>query len=603
MLPGLAELWAETLGDPRVTVAVLDGPVDLSHPCFEGADLTVLPTLVPAVAGDAAATEHGTFVASLLFGRHQSPVAGVAPECRGLIAPIFGDGGGGAVKAATQTDLARAITQAVTSGAKIINLSGGELAWSAEMAWPLADAVKLCEAEGALLVAAAGNDGCRCVHVPAAAKSVLVVGAMDARGAPLPFSNHGEDYHDHGILAPGEDIEGAVPGGGTARRRGTSYAAPIVSGVVALLLSREMRRGRGTSPREIFEALLESAITCEAQPADECDRLFRGRLDVTGAIRWLDAKAGQTMTATEQTVEAAGISASSGPAPQRPRAGASAAHRGVHPADCGCGCGGGQSPLVFAIGTLGFDFGTEGVRDIFNQSSPNWLLDGLNLKAYLTQNPTDAASIVWTLSIESYPVYAIRPSGPFAEQIYETLVEFIGDADHRVSVPARKTGAVVELISGQVLPVIEPELAGLNSWTTAALVESLRTSPPEPPGPLGVNHRIVEAELANYLDRVYFEMRNVGEAPQHRALNFSATNAYETYRVFFEATRLGMKLERVDVERSPLCRPESDCWDVKLTFFDPLARRRRARQIFRFTVDVSDVEPVLIGNTRSWQVR
>jgi cyanobactin maturation PatA/PatG family protease len=211
------------------------------------------------------------------------------------------------------------------------------------------------------------------------------------------------------------------------------------------------------------------------------------------------------------------------------------------------------------------------------------------------------------LSIESYPVYAIQPSGPYAEDVYQTLVEFIGEqtAELRVSVPARKTGASVRLLSGQELPVIEPELSGMKSWTTQALIEALREVPvpADTPDRFEFNYRLAEAELANYLQRIYFELRNAGDSPQDRALNFSATNAYETSRVFLEATRLGLRIERVDVERSPLCRPESDCWDVKLTFFDALDRHKKARQAFRFTVDVSEVEPVLLGETRSWFVR
>ncbi|NER95556.1 MAG: hypothetical protein F6J86_17225 [Symploca sp. SIO1B1] len=58
----------------------------------------------------------------------------------------------------------------------------------------------------------------------------------------------------------------------------------------------------------------------------------------------------------------------------------------------------------------------------------------------------------------------------------------------------------------------------------------------------------------------------------------------------------------MEVEKSPLCRPESDCWDVKLTFFDPSHRTQRARKVYRFTVDVSDVVSVTIGRVHSWVV-
>src|SRR5262245_27691137 len=86
---GLADLWRETRGDPRVTIAVLDGPVDRSHLSLSSANLTVIPTLVPACARTGPATCHGTHVASVLFGQPETPVVGIAPRCHGLIVPIF----------------------------------------------------------------------------------------------------------------------------------------------------------------------------------------------------------------------------------------------------------------------------------------------------------------------------------------------------------------------------------------------------------------------------------------------------------------------------------------------------------------------------------
>ena len=92
-------------------------------------------------------------------------------------------------------------------------------------------------------VAAAGNNGCDCLHVPAALPAVLAVGAMDAHGHPLEFSNWGKAYQTQGILAPGKDITGAKSGGGTVQLSGTSFATPIVAGVAALLLSLQVQRG------------------------------------------------------------------------------------------------------------------------------------------------------------------------------------------------------------------------------------------------------------------------------------------------------------------------------------------------------------------------
>lgn len=114
-LPGLKSLWDESLGTPGICIAILDGPVDQSHPCFEGVNLTRLQTLVSGVADRGSASQHGTHVASIIFGQHDSPVRGIAPNCRGLIVPVFSDGRDG-LAPCSQIDLARAITQAVEGG-------------------------------------------------------------------------------------------------------------------------------------------------------------------------------------------------------------------------------------------------------------------------------------------------------------------------------------------------------------------------------------------------------------------------------------------------------------------------------------------------------
>jgi hypothetical protein len=62
----------------------------------------------------------------------------------------------------------------------------------------LSDAVRRAAAEGALIVAVVGNDGCACLHVPGALPTVLAVGAMDRTGRPIPSSNWGEAYRTNG---------------------------------------------------------------------------------------------------------------------------------------------------------------------------------------------------------------------------------------------------------------------------------------------------------------------------------------------------------------------------------------------------------------------
>jgi subtilisin family serine protease len=189
VLTGLGPGQSAMLGDPGICVAVLDGPVDLSHPCFAGANVRRLDTLVQDPAGPGPMSVHGTHVTSLIFGQPGSPVTGIAPRCRGLIAPVFRDFD---ERRLSQLDLARAIEQAVQEGAHVINISGGQQAPEGQAEGMLERALRLCEDNNVLVVAAVGNDGCPCLHVPAAVPSVLGAGALGADGKPLETSNWGE---------------------------------------------------------------------------------------------------------------------------------------------------------------------------------------------------------------------------------------------------------------------------------------------------------------------------------------------------------------------------------------------------------------------------
>lgn len=310
------------LGDPAVCIAVLDGPVDLSHPCFEGADLTRLDTLVAEPAGNGPMSLHGTHVASLLFGRPDGPYAGIAPRCRGLVLPVFTDAGEGRVP---QLDLARAVERAVQEGAHIINISGGEAGTDAQPDPMLERALRLCDENGVLVVAAVGNDGCDCAQVPASVPTVLAVGAAGPDGEPLDISNWGSAYATHGVLAPGSDIEGAAPGGGGAALTGSSFATPLVAGVAALLVAAQVRAGRPPDPRAARRALLRGARSVPCAPADapECRRRLVGHLDAARAYELITrgdltdrpATAGTTADGTRRTTLPPEVGAAAAGAP------------------------------------------------------------------------------------------------------------------------------------------------------------------------------------------------------------------------------------------------------------------------------------------------
>src|SRR5262249_32042699 len=210
--------------------------------------------------------------------------------------------------------------------------------------------------------------------------------------------------------------------------------------------------------------------------------------------------------------------------------------------------------------------------------------------------------------LDATPIYAIRPDGGFAGEAYERLRQFLREqlteGVERISVPGWIVGSV-RLFTGQVVPVIHPVLRGMYSWTTRALVAAVCGKPPPTDAPQKDkdDYDQMTRGVETFLTRVYDELRNLGVTPQDRARNYSATNALLVAEVFKDAIKEQMQLDTIDVERSPICRPDSDCWDVKLTFFDPNKVFERARKVYRFTADVSDVVPVMVGGVRSWFVR
>ncbi|MDY6784475.1 MAG: PatA/PatG family cyanobactin maturation protease [Cyanobacteriota bacterium] len=633
---------------PEVCIAILDGPVDCTHPCFQGANLTTLPTLVPeSIRQDGAMSGHGTHVASIIFGQPESDISGIAPQCRGLLIPIFPDDR----CSATQLDMARAIEQAANAGAHVINISGGQLTDFGEAEGWLENAIRLCQERNVLLVAAAGNDGCECLHVPAALPAALAVGAMDVQGRPLDFSNWGAKYQAQGILAPGEQILGAKPGGGTERLNGTSFAAPIISGAAALLLSLQVERGETPDPARVRQVLLQSALPCNVDLPADTQRCLAGKLNLAGAITLLT---GGNMSQQPETVTA-GVEPSGGcgcggsvsapdlaqpqeerqPGAAEPRSEAVATPSTAVPPSTSTPT---QNPamtpanaitpsqapselassqLVYALGTLGYDFGSEARRDTFKQLMPPFNIgetmvpanpyDARQMVDYLASDISEARSLIWTLNIELTPVYAIEPKGPFAREAYLALQELLAgqiqpeiDDDYieRVSIPGLLTGRTVKLFSGQVVPVIEPQSTrGLYGWKVNSLVNAAFATVQAAEGE--ADRDAMSRTLSSFLNRVYYDLRNLGTTSQDRALNFSVTNAFQAASTFSQAVAQGMELDSITVEKSPFCRMDSDCWDVKLKFFDP-ENSRRAKKIFRFTIDVSDLIPVTLGEVKSW---
>jgi hypothetical protein len=223
---GLLE-WLGVTGDNStwgsgVRIAVLDTGV-ASHPAFSSAISWL--NLVALPGESATQNGHGTAVASVIIG--QDPLTpGVAPGAEIISIRIANDLG--------QSDsflLAQGIVSAVDAGARLINISMGSFGNSVLVE----NAVEYARAAGALIVAAAGNHGVDRVTYPAANPGVIAVGAVDALGNHLNFSNTGSQV---AISAPGYGVNAAWVGDQAARVSGTSFSAPIVTGAIAALMSR-----------------------------------------------------------------------------------------------------------------------------------------------------------------------------------------------------------------------------------------------------------------------------------------------------------------------------------------------------------------------------
>jgi hypothetical protein len=167
------------------------------------------------------ASRHGTAVASLLVGT--GPVRGSAPGQRLLAADVYGsDPAGG-----NATAIARALGWLVQRGVAVTTIS---------LVGPdnklLATAVSRAQQRGMLIVAAVGNDGPAAPPAyPASYAGVLAVTGVDGKDRALPEA--GRALHID-FAAPGDAILAATGASTTDRLRGTSFAAPLVAGRLAL---------------------------------------------------------------------------------------------------------------------------------------------------------------------------------------------------------------------------------------------------------------------------------------------------------------------------------------------------------------------------------
>jgi subtilisin family serine protease len=259
------DTWGITTGDANVIVGVLDSGVDWDHPDLgEGTDSYQNfylnlgedawsnpedPTTGNGIdddnngliddwkgwnyadnTNDVRTTYfHGTFVAGIIGSKtnNNQGIAGIAggnynqgvqllPYCVGVTAPV-------------SSVIDDAIINAVDNGAKIIQFS-----LSIGYSTAIEDAIQYAVDNGVLVICAAGNNYSASVSYPASNPNVMTVGAINANNQRADFSNYGNNLD---VVAPGVNIFSTTLNNGYTSSQGTSFAAPIVSGIAALILS------------------------------------------------------------------------------------------------------------------------------------------------------------------------------------------------------------------------------------------------------------------------------------------------------------------------------------------------------------------------------
>ena len=261
--------WQQTTGDKQIVIAVIDNGFDLNHPELKGKAVKPYNVIDKSADVSPSIENHGTHVASTIVARgdNNQGLVGICPDCSFM--PIKVEDQNGMM---TNTYIIDAILYAIKNKADVINLSLGmqipmglniplqqqknyinSSAKDEEEFWD--DLFKYASEKNVSCVLAAGNSNIMTGFDPfQRAKSTIKVGAVNQNGIKAGFSNFGFLTT---IYAPGTNIYGAKPGNSYQILEGTSMAAPIVSGFIGLIKSKN----KNSTNLEILKILNANTIT------------------------------------------------------------------------------------------------------------------------------------------------------------------------------------------------------------------------------------------------------------------------------------------------------------------------------------------------------
>lgn len=219
------EAWDITSGSSSIIIAILDTGVEPTHPDLQ-ANLVPGFNTASNSTNTVPITPHGTRVAGVAaaIGNNGIGVSGVCWNCKIMPMRVTDKTDG----VAYWSDIAEAITWAANNGARVANASYG--CWNSSTVLSSAAYMK---SKGGVFVASAGNDSTN-YSSPAYPKDLLVVSGSEPSDSLYSWSSRGIILTNS---APG-NVYTTNTGGGYTSASGTSFAAPMTAGVVALVLSR-----------------------------------------------------------------------------------------------------------------------------------------------------------------------------------------------------------------------------------------------------------------------------------------------------------------------------------------------------------------------------
>ena len=321
-LIGGREAMAYETGDVAVMVAIVDSGVAPQHPELEhrlrpGFDTVQLGTgdLAAGVSllGDLTRADnrpvddfvgHGMGCAGIIGAIGEQIPPGLAGVCPMMPIRVLG-----AAKLVSKTepvgigaiaDIDWGMKMAIDLGAKVLNLSFGtaDLGLDPGAAKPHADVVRYALQRGCILIAASGNSGKEEVYWPAGFDDVIAVGSVGLEGRPSPFSTRGAHV---ALCAVGERV--ATCGlKGYQLATGTSFAAPFVTAVSALLVSRAQRRSYPLDGNDVRRLLVDTATPW---PNKELQGYGVGTLNAISALEALDREIDQSPSVEAAELESA----------------------------------------------------------------------------------------------------------------------------------------------------------------------------------------------------------------------------------------------------------------------------------------------------------